>query len=78
MPQTKTSYTYNAYGQAQTVKTYEAEYNSSGNVTLKSGTKNIYSHKQYNVTSGSKYFGALLQEIDGLGRSTQYYYDAKY
>ncbi len=76
VPQTKTSYTYNAYGQAQTVKTYEAEYNSSGNVTLKSGTKNIYSHKQYNVTSGSKYFGALLQEIDGLGRSTQYYYDA--
>ena len=76
IPQTKTTYSYNAYGEIIATNTYEVVYNSSGALIAKSGTKYIYSYNTYNTTSGSKIFGALLQETDSLNRKTRYYYNS--
>lgn len=74
-PKTKTTYSYNNYGQLLSTNTYEVEYNSSGSIVTKSGTEYIYSSSTYITTAGSKIFGALQSETDSLGRTTRYYYD---
>ena len=71
-PQTKTVYSYNRFGQVTVTRTSEVEYNDSGTLAFKSGSKIIYSYNNYEVSAGSKIFGALLQETDSLGRVTRY------
>lgn len=75
-PQTRTVYSYNRYGQVTVTRTSEVEYNDSGTLAFKSGSKIIYSYNNYEVSAGSKIFGALLQETDSLGRVTRYYYNS--
>ena len=75
-PQTRTVYSYNRFGQVTVTRTSEVEYNDSGTLAFKSGSKIIYSYNNYEVSAGSKIFGALLQETDSLGRVTRYYYNS--
>lgn len=75
-PKTKTTYSYNSYGEVTSTDTFEVQYNSSNQIVPKTGTKHIRSSSTYNTTSGSKTFGALLQETDSLNRKTRYYYNA--
>ncbi len=74
-PQTKTLYSYNSYGEVIISNTYEATYSSSGGIVAKNGSKYITSSKTYNISGGSKIFGALASETDSLERTTRYYYD---
>ena len=73
-PKTKTEYLYNSYGQLISTDTYEIAFSGSV-VVAKTGTKHIVSTNQYETTSGSKIFGALLQETDSLSHRTRHYYD---
>ena len=75
-PKLRTTYTYNNYGQVTNTSTCEVEYNGSGAVVNKTGTKYMTSSSQYQTTTGSKIFGALLLETDTLGRQIRYYYDS--
>ena len=75
-PQTRTIYNHNRYGLVTGTRTTEVEYNDSGTLVFKSGSKIIYSYSTYQISDGSKIFGALLQETDSLGRVTRYYYNS--
>ena len=75
-PQTRTVYNHNRYGLVTGTRTNEVEYNDSGTLVFKSGSKIIYSYSTYQISDGSKIFGALLQETDSLGRVTRYYYNS--
>ena len=59
-----TSYTYNSYGLVTFVLSHAG---SSDSIT---------SNYTYDVSSGSKIFGALLTETDSLGHVTKYFYDS--
>ena len=64
----RTYYYYNSYGLLTSTNT------SKGDGTTAGGT--ISSSYTYNVSSGSKIFGALLTETDSRGYVTKYFYDA--
>ena len=59
-----TSYTYNSYGLVTFSLTHAGLSDS------------ITSNYTYDVSSGSKIFGALLTETDSLGHVTKYFYDS--
>ncbi len=60
-----TAYTYNAYGQIQSVS-----------IVGSSGTNSVYRYYTYEISGASKIFGALLSEGDGGVTATRlYYYD---
>lgn len=73
-PKTKTTNSYNNYGQLTTSNTYEAY--ASGSTVGTYSDNRIYSYNQYNTTAGSRIFGALLSSTDSLNRTTRYYYDS--
>ena len=64
----RTYYYYNSYGLLTSTNT------SKGDGTTAGGT--ISSSYTYNVSSGSKIFGAMLTETDSRGYVTKYFYDA--
>ena len=67
---TRTDYTYNAYGQLLTTKSYDA-------TTIAAAENKVTSSYTYNTTVDSRYFGALLTETDNLGITTRYFYDVR-
>ncbi|MBQ7363870.1 MAG: hypothetical protein IJW48_05435, partial [Clostridia bacterium] len=71
-PKTRTNYTYNTYGLCTAVETFETD----ASLAQVSGTKKLYNAYSYETTAGSKIFGAMLTESDGLGRDMRYYYDS--
>ena len=70
-PKTKTDYTYDTYGLTTTIETYQLD----ANLNKLSGSKKLYNQYLYNTTSGSKIFGSLRWEQDGLDVDVKYYYD---
>ncbi len=75
-PEHKTEYTYDAYGLLTKVETYDVEYAADG-VTVQRSTnaKSITTNYTYDTTSGSKTFGKLIAEDNGVDRGYYYSYD---
>ena len=74
-PQVKTTYTYNSYGLITNTTIRTVKY--SGSTLVDTSPANIISTTtNYNVASGSRIFGSVASEVDSLGRTTRYFYDA--
>lgn len=74
-PRVKTTYAYNSYGLITNTTIRTVKY--SGSSLVDTSPANIISTTtNYNVTSGSRIFGSVSYEVDSLGRTTRYFYDA--
>ena len=75
-PKQKTEYTYDIYGLLTKVETYDVEYAADG-VTVQRSTnaKSITTNYTYDTTPGSKIFGKLIAEDNGVDRGYYYAYD---
>ena len=69
----RTTYTYNSYGLLTATRTKAGSYSATGTFT-ESGAA-VTSSSTYEVTAGSKIFGARLTSTDSRGKVTRYFYD---
>ena len=71
-PKNKTVYSYDSYGLVLCVESYPVD----ANLSQLSGSKSIYNRYVYSSSPGSKTFGAMVWEWDGLDVDIHYYYDS--
>ncbi len=76
-PKSRTYYDYTENGQLRSTTKYEARYNTAGTAVVPvTGNPSIRTYNEYDESTGSKIFGALVSQVDSLGRETKYYYDS--